>query len=37
MAENDLINRSIESFDWPKLFLGKDVYEQVILFLKKQS
>ena len=33
-AETDLINRSIETFDWPKFFLGKDVHEQVILFNK---
>ena len=26
-AETDLINLSIESFDWPKLFLAKDVHE----------
>ena len=26
----DLINHSIESCDWPKLVLGKDVHEQVI-------
>ena len=24
----------MESFDWQKLFLGKDVHEQVILFNK---
>ena len=34
MAENVLINRSIESLDWPKLFFGKDVHEQSILFKK---
>ena len=34
MAENVLINRSIESLDWPKLFFGKDVHEQSILFQK---
>ena len=33
-AETDLINRSIESFDWSKLFLDKDVHEQVTLFNK---
>ena len=33
-VENDLINRSIESFDWPKLFLVKDVQERVIIFSK---
>ena len=33
-SEHALINRSIESFYWPKLFLGKDVDEQVILFNK---
>ena len=29
-----LINRSIESFDWSKLFSGKNVHEQVELFMK---
>ena len=31
-SETDLINHSIESFDWSKLFSGKNVYEQVELF-----
>ena len=31
-SETDLINRSIESFDWSKLFSGKNVHEQVDLF-----
>ena len=33
-SETDLINHSIESFDWSKLFSGKNVYEQVELFNK---
>ena len=33
-SEKDLINRSIESFDWSKLFSGKNVHEQVELFNK---
>ena len=33
-SETDLINRSIESFDWSKLFSGKNVHEQVELFNK---
>ena len=32
--ETDLLNRSIGSFDRPKLFLAKGVHEQVILFNK---
>ena len=31
-SETDLINRSIENFDWSKLLLGKNVHEQVELF-----
>ena len=31
-SETDLINHSIESFDWSKLFSGKNVHEQVELF-----
>ena len=31
-SETDLINRFIESFDWSKLFSGKNVHEQVELF-----
>ena len=30
----DLINHSIKSFDWSKLFSGKNVHEQVELFNK---
>ena len=30
-SETDLINRSIVSFDWSKLFSGKNVHEQVEL------
>ena len=33
-SETNLINRSIESFDWSKLFSGKNVHEQVELFNK---
>ena len=33
-SETDLIKRSIESFDWSKLFSGKNVHEQVELFNK---
>ena len=33
-SETDLINRSIESFDWAKLFSGKNVHEQIELFTK---
>ena len=33
-SETDLINRSIESVDWSKLFSGKNVHEQVELFNK---
>ena len=33
-SETDLINRSTESFDWSKLFSGKNVHEQVALFNK---
>ena len=33
-SETDLINRSIENFDWSKLFSGKNVHEQVELFNK---
>ena len=33
-SETDLINRSIESFDWSKLFSGKYVHEEVELFNK---
>ena len=33
-SETDLINHSIESFDWSKLFSGKNVHEQVELFNK---
>ena len=33
-SEIDLINRSIESFNWSKLFSGKNVHEQVELFNK---
>ena len=33
-SETDLINRSIESFNWSKLFSGKNVHEQVELFNK---
>ena len=32
--KTDLINHSIESFDWSKLFSGKNVHEQVELFNK---
>ena len=32
--ETDSINRSIEIFDWPSLFSGKNVHEQVELFNK---
>ena len=31
-SETDLFNRSIESFDWSKLFSGKNVHERVGLF-----
>ena len=33
-SETDLINHSIEIFDWSKLFSGKNVHEQVELFNK---
>ena len=33
-SKTDLINRSIESFDWSKLFKGKNVQGQVELFNK---
>ena len=33
-SETDLINRSIECFDWSKSFSGKNVHEQVELFNK---
>ena len=33
-SETELINRSIESFDWSKLFSGKNVHEQVQRFNK---
>ena len=33
-SETDLINCSIESFNWSKLFSGKNVHEQVELFNK---
>ena len=33
-SETDLINRSIESVDWPKFFSDKNVHEQVELFNK---
>ena len=33
-SETDLINRSIESFDWSKLLSDKNVHEQVELFNK---
>ena len=33
-SETDSINRSIEIFDWPSLFSGKNVHEQVELFNK---
>ena len=34
LQQTDLINFFIESFDWPKLFSGKNVQEQVELFNK---
>ena len=33
-TETDLINRAIESCDWPSLFLGKTVRQQVEIFNK---
>lgn len=33
-GEMNLNNCSSQSFDWPKLFLCKAVYEQVVLFNK---
>ena len=33
-AETDLINRTIENCDWPSLFLGKNVHQQVEIFNK---
>ena len=33
-AETDLINRAIESCDWPSLFLGKTTGQQVEIFNK---
>ena len=33
-SETDLINHSIESFDWSNLFSGKNVHEQIELFNK---
>ena len=33
-SETDLSKRSIESFDWSKLFLSKNAHEQVGLFNK---
>ena len=33
-SETDSVNRSIEIFDWPSLFSGKNVHEQVELFNK---
>ena len=33
-SETDLINCSIERFDWSKLFSGKNVHDQVELFNK---
>ena len=33
-AETDLINRAIENCDWPSLFLGKNVHQQVEIFNK---
>ena len=35
--ESDLINCSIDSFDQQKLFLGKDVHEQVMLIIKESQ
>ena len=32
MAETDLINCAIEMFNWSKLFLGKNIHKQVVLF-----
>ena len=34
ISETDLINHSIESFDWSNLFSGKNVHEQFELFNK---
>ena len=33
-AETDLINHAIENCDWPSLFLGKNVHQQVEIFNK---
>ena len=33
-AETDLINCAIENCDWPSLFLGKNVHQQVEIFNK---
>ena len=33
-AETDLTNRAIENCDWPSLFLGKNVHQQVEIFNK---
>ena len=33
-AETDLINRAIENCDWPSLFLGKNIHQQVEIFNK---
>ena len=33
-AETDLINRAIKNCDWPSLFLGKNVHQQVKIFKK---
>ena len=31
-AETDLFNRAIENCDWPSLFLGKTVHQQVEIY-----
>ena len=33
-AETDLINRAIKNFDWPSLFLGKNVQQKIEIFNK---
>ena len=33
-AEPDLINRAIGNSDWPSLFLGKNVHQEIEIFDK---
>ena len=34
-ADIEIINRAIEHYDWESLFLGKNVHQQVEIFIKR--